>query len=124
MINFSKPIFLLFALFFSKAAFTQTSVEGQCIAYLYKEGQARGGVNNIDPPYKRYWNKNQASVDAIFNTLKKHPKCTTANTDLESCLKNNGVSSNSIKLVLGFNTGLTLYKDNNFRQNASLACAE
>jgi hypothetical protein len=124
MINFPKPIFFIICVIFSQAAFSQTSVEGQCIAYLYKEGLARGGVNNIDPPYKRYWNKNQASIDAIFNTLKKHPNCTTANTDLESCLKKNSVNSNTIKLVLGFNTGLTLYKDNNFRQNASRACAE
>jgi|688.fasta_scaffold877186_1 hypothetical protein len=122
--SLQKILLVLLLSLSSQITFAQNNIVGMCLAYIQKEIQAKGGRNNIDPRYQRYMTKNQTSLDAFSGTYNKFPRCFDSGVIIENCLKSNNVNTKTIELVLGFNTGVTNYKDPAFRTNASLACMD
>lgn len=105
--------------------YTQTPnhKSGVCIGFISKEIDVKG-VANVDGRYMKYLKTKNKLVTDVINTQKNHAQCFEGGVIISDCLQAKNVNSKIIGLMLGYNTGITNYKDAADRAIMSLACME
>jgi hypothetical protein len=96
---------------------------GTCIGFISKTIDVNG-VENVDSRYMKYLKKNNKLVTDVINTTRNYPQCFEAGVIISDCLQAKKVSSKTIGLMMGYNTGLTNYNDSVSKAVMSAACVE
>jgi len=93
---------------------------GKCIGFIGMEIQTAGSPQAIHPSFQQYLSSHGDYAQRIVQLAQRYPNCTSGGTDLSSCLQSEGVSDWDIKLMLSYNTGITIFKTQ--RAIGSAAC--
>lgn len=96
---------------------------GICIGFISKEIETKGAAS-VDARYMKYLKTKNKFVTDVINTQKNYPQCFESGVIISDCLQGGNVNSKTIGLMLGFNTGVTNYRDAADRAIMSLACME
>jgi hypothetical protein len=96
---------------------------GICLGFIAKQITVEGS-ENLHSSHAKYLKKNNRFINDVQKTIKNHSQCFDAGVIISDCLQAKKVDSKTIGLMMGYNTGVTNYKDFSARQTMALACME
>jgi hypothetical protein len=98
-------------------------IVGMCLGFISKDITVRGR-ENVDARHMRYLKSKNKSASEVSNFVKNYPQCFEGGVMIADCLQAKNVNAKGIGLVLGYNTGVTNYKDPTDRATMSVGCME
>jgi hypothetical protein len=102
--------------------FSQRTI-GMCLGFIGKDASVRG-AQNLHSSHAKYLKKHNSFFNDVLKTQRNHSQCFNAGVIISDCLQEKGVDSKIIGLMIGYNTGITNYKNPTDRAILEAACME